>query len=234
MEWQEQALVLSARSQGETSTVLSVLTEGQGRWWGLVRGGRRSPQRGGLEPGTLVDAFWRARLADHLGALTVECGRSYAAPLLDEPGPLAALLSSCAVVDAAVPERQPCPGLFPALTALWEALAGPAWAEAYIAWELVLLAAVGHALDLSCCAATGTTEDLVWVSPRSGRAVSAQAGEPYRQRLLPLPPFLTGRGTEGPEAIRDGLHLTGFFLERYLSQGLPPARVRLMEAWGKE
>ena len=233
MEWADDAVVLSSRPQGETSAVASLLTASRGRHAGLVRGGRSGAGRAALEPGTLVGARWRARLPEHLGTLTLEPVRAYGVALLDRPERLAALVSACALVEAGLSEREPHPGLYRALLALFEALEDPAWAEAMVRWELGLLAELGFGLDLSHCAVTGAAEDLTAVSPRSGRAVSRVAAEPWGDRLLPLPDFLAGRGGGGPAEVRRGLELTGHFLDRHLPRGLPPARRRFAERYGR-
>lgn len=234
MDWRDDAIVLSARSQGETSAVASLLTAGRGRHGGLVRGGRSGGARAALEPGTLVQARWRARLPEHLGTLTVEPVRAYGVALLDRPERLAAVVSACALVEAGLPEREPHPALYAALLALFEALEHPAWAEATVRWEVGLLAELGFGLDLERCAVTGERAELVAVSPRSGRAVCRRAAEPWGDRLLPLPGFLTAAGgAGGADEVRRGLALTGYFLDRHLPRGLPPARRRLAERYGR-
>lgn len=232
MEWSDQGIVLSTRPHGESSAIATLLTREHGRRGGLVMGGRSSRQRGALEPGTLVAARWRGRLPDHLGTLAVEPVRGYAAAFLDDPLGLAALASACALVEAAVPEHQPHPALFDGLMVLFDLLGGDAWAESYVRWEVGLLAELGFGLDLDRCAVTGVNDWLAYVSPRTGRAVSAVAGEPYRDRLLPLPGFLIGQGGGGVVEVENGLRLTGHFLERHLLNGpLPPARARLKERY---
>ena len=234
MEWTDQALVLSARPQGESSALVTLLTLARGRHAGLVRGARTANRRATVEPGTLVRARWRARLPEQLGSLTLEPLRSFGAALLDQPERLAALVSASALVEAGLSEREPHPALFHGLLALFEALEHPAWAEATVRWELGLLAELGFGLDLSRCAVTGVTDELAAVSPRTGRAVSRAAAGPWGDRLLPLPPFLAGQGGGGAEQVRQGLALTGYFLERHLQGGLPPARRRFAERAGRE
>jgi len=235
MEWTDEGIVLSARPHGEAAAVATLLAREHGRHAGLVMGGRSSRQRGHMEPGTVVAVRWRGRLADHLGTYTLEPLRGYAAGLLDDPPRLAALTAACALVEAALPEREPHPGLFDGLCALLDVLdTAPAWAEAYVRWEVGLLAELGFGLALERCAVkgdlTGANDYLAYVSPRTGRAVSVSAAEPYRDRLLPLPGFLIGRGLGGSEEVAAGLRLTGHFLERHvLNAPLPPARERLGE-----
>ena len=236
MDWNDQAIVLSVRPHGESSLLAMLMTREHGRHAGLVRGGASRRQRGTYQVGNEVSASWRARLADHLGTLTCELERSRAARLLDDRMRLTGLSSACAVVETLLPEREAHPLVHAGLTALLDALeTSDHWGEAYVRWELSLLAELGFGLHLDSCAATGTTDDLTYVSPRTGRAVSAEAGAPYRDRLLPLPGFLRGEGEGGAAAIRDGLRLTGFFLARAVPAGsLPAARDRLWDAFARE
>ena len=237
MEWIDEAVVLSRRRHGETALIVHLLTRDHGRHAGLVPGG--AGRRGGSlwQPGNHVSCRWRARLAEHLGTVSGEPLRAYAALLLDDPLRLAAAASAAALVDAALAEREPHPALFHALCALLAALASDAepgdWGAAYVGWEVGLLRELGFGLDLSACAVTGRPDDLAWVSPRTGRAVSVEAGTPYGDRLLRLPTFLTaGRGTGEIADILAGLALTGHFLSRHgvarAGAGLPVARDRLV------
>jgi DNA repair protein RecO (recombination protein O) len=238
MEWLDQAIVLSARPHGETSAVVTLLTQEHGRHAGLVRGGQNSKSRAIYQTGNQVRAQWRARLADHLGSLICEPMESHAARLFDDPRRLAALSAAAAVSERALPEREPHPACFHGFLALLEAMAGDHWAEAYVRWELALLAELGFGLDLSRCAAGGDNDQLAYVSPRTGRAVSLGAGEPYRERLLVLPGFLVGRGGGGPLEVGAGLAVTGYFLERHVfhpqDRALPQARRRLADAFPAE
>ncbi len=233
IEWQDEAILLSARRHGENALVLSVLTREHGRHAGLVRGGQSRRLKGVLQPGNRISLFWRARLEEHLGTLTVEPVQGYSALLLLDSGRLMAMAAALAMVEAALPEREPHPDLFDALDALMIALEGPKWAETYARWEVGFLSELGFGLDLSVCAATGVTEGLRYVSPRTGRAVSAEAGEPYRDRLLELPSFLTGLGNAGPDALAAALKTTGYFLNRHvfevLGKPVPDARGRLFQ-----
>jgi len=220
MEWTAEGIVLSARRHGEGSAIVSLLTREQGRHAGLVRGGFGPAQRGLLQPGNRVRAHWRARLAEHLGALTCEPIDSNAAALLDDPLRLAALSAATAVAEAALPEREPHPGVHDGLLALLALLCGGApvedWGRAQVVWERDLLADLGFGLDLATCAVTGTAEDLAYVSPKSARAVSHAAARGWRDRLLPLPTFLARpAAAAGPGDLLAGFALTGFFLERH-------------------
>ncbi len=239
MDWTDDGIVLAARRHGEGSAVVQLLTRGHGRHAGLARGGRGSRGRGVYQPGNLLSVQWRARLAEHLGSYTCELSRGYAAMLFEDPERLAGLSSACAVAEAALPERHPYPALYEATIALLDAFeASPAWAAVYARWELGLLDELGFGLDLSRCAASGVTTDLIYVSPKSGRAVSREAGEPYRGKLLALPGFLLGRGAAvGAGDIAAALKLTGSFLDRHVfaphERRLPPARERFVERFAR-
>ena len=191
MEWSDRGIVLSARRHGESSAVVSALTAAHGRHAGLVRGAKRAG--GTFEPGNLVQLRWRARLEDHLGNFQAELMHSFAAAVLDDPLKLAALTSACALVDTALAERERHDKVFESLSGLLAALeqgTSTDWQGIYVRFEFDLLTDLGFGLDLSQCAATGRNDTLIFVSPKTGRAVSAAAGEPYRDRLLPLPGFL--------------------------------------------
>jgi DNA repair protein RecO (recombination protein O) len=230
MEWQAPAIVLDVRPHGEGGAVVTLLTEEHGRHAGLAKGGASRAQAGTWMPGNLVEARWVARLADQLGTLSGELVHPAAALAMDDPLALALLASACAVAEGALPDRVAHPRSFHALVPVIAHLAegAPRVMADYVLWEAELLAELGYGLDLSRCAATGTTEDLVWVSPRSGRAVSAEAGAPYADRLLRLPAFLLGQGPSGPEDWLAGLRITRHFLERdafgLQHRGLPAAR----------
>ncbi|HYZ31831.1 MAG TPA: DNA repair protein RecO [Crenalkalicoccus sp.] len=244
MEWQAPAVVLEARPHGEGGAIITLLTEAEGRHAGLAKGGASRAQAAIWQPGNLVEARWVARLADQLGALTGELVHPAAALAMDEPLALALLASACAVAAGALPERQPHPEAFRGLVSLIGRLPRGAAAllPAYIRWEGALLAELGYGLDLASCAATGTTQDLAYVSPRTGRAVSAEAGAPWAPRLLPLPGFLLRPerpGTDdasGPADWLAGLRLTGHFLARdafgQQHRRLPNARLLLQDRVG--
>ncbi len=228
IQWNDQGFVLAVRPHGETGVVLTLLTAERGRHLGLVPGGRGRQHRGILQPGNQVEAWWRARLPEHLGTYRVEALHAHAAAMLDHPERLAALASACALCETLLPERHPQPATFAAFGVWLEGLGTEAWASIYVHWELALLRDLGYGLDLRTCAATGTQSDLIYVSPKSGRAVSAEAGKPYQDRLLALPRFLT-QGGEGDRAgVLQGLMLSGYFLQRHC-QTIPAARARLVE-----
>ncbi|TCS64232.1 DNA repair protein RecO [Varunaivibrio sulfuroxidans] len=237
VEWSDRGIVLSLRKHGESSAIVSLLTRAHGVHGGLVRGGTGKRARGDLQPGNLLDVHWRARLEDHLGAYKCEMIEAYSAAVLDRPGPLAALSAACALSLTALPERESHPPIFDALTVLLGHLHRPHWAALYVRWELGFLAQTGFPLDLTRCAASGVTEDLVFVSPKSGRAVCAAEGRPYRDKLLELPPFLRPQVRDGSafsrHEIAAGLRLTAFFLGRFIydpmGRPLPDARLRLAQ-----
>jgi DNA repair protein RecO (recombination protein O) len=235
MEWQAPAIVLDARPYGEGGAIVTLLTEAQGRHAGLAKGGGSRAQVALWQPGNLIEARWVGRLADQLGSLSGEMVHAAAALAMEEPLALAALRSVSALTAAALPEREPHPRLFQGLVAIIATLArGTALAMPEIVrFEAELLAELGFGLDLSRCAVTGGTEDLAFVSPRSGRAVSRAAAGEWADRLLPLPAFLLGQGPSTPADWAAGLRLTGHFLSRDLfgglHRGLPAAREQLLD-----
>jgi DNA repair protein RecO (recombination protein O) len=215
-----EAIVCAVLPHGEHGAVVRVLTPDDGLQAGYVRGGRSRRLRPVLLPGNVVQIDLRARTDSQLGSMTVELVHSRA-PLLSEPLAAAAIDWATALTATVLPEAQPYARLFVALSAVLDAIeAAPAargWAVALVRYELLVLAELGFGLDLSGCVATGKQDDLRWVSPKSGGAVSAGAGAPYADKLLPLPPFLIDGSGEGswPD-ILDGLTLTGYFLDRDL------------------
>ncbi len=183
MEWSDTAIVLSARPHGESAAIVNLLTREHGRHAGLIRGGAGRRTRGVLQPGNEVAATWRARLSEHLGTLVCELERARAAALMDDAPRLAGLRSACAIAEAGLPERDPHREVFDSTVDLLDAMANtPGWRLDYVRWELRLLADLGFGLDLSACAATGVTDDLTYVSPRTGRAVSNEAAQPTTRR----------------------------------------------------
>jgi DNA repair protein RecO (recombination protein O) len=232
MEWVDSAIVLSSRPYGESGTIADLFTREHGRHQGLVRGGKA---RTILQPGNGVAAQWRARLAEQLGSYSLELAQARAGALMEARDSLAGLNAFTAMAGAALPEHQVHAPLYDAAAILLDAMAAADfahWGPLYVRWEAGLLDALGFGLDLTACAATGRGDDLLYVSPRSGRAVSRDAGVEYASRLLPLPQFLLD-----PKNIPDaadtgaGLRLTGhFLLERVLrpqGRAMPQARLRL-------
>lgn len=247
MEWRDEGLILSVRPHGETSAIVTLLTAEHGRHAGLVRGGQSRRRRAMLQPGNHVAAAWRGRLAEQLGSLTLDPLCDHAATLLDSPLGLKALCSALGLLEGGLADRDPQPGLLGETLALFTVLSAertigalPSWAGAYTIWELGLLARFGFGLELGQCAATGSTIDLAYVSPKSGRAVSASAGAPWADRLLPLPPFLRPGMDPEPRSREDflaALRLIGHFLAlhhyAHKGQGIPDPRTRLVEAFVK-
>jgi len=234
MDWNDQAIVLSSRPHSETGLVASLLTRAHGRHAGFIHGGVSRKTRPIWQPGNVVEVAWRARLAEQLGNYTGELREAHAARALDDAKELAGLAAACAVVDTALPEREPHPAMYEGFHAFLGALGHEGWPAIYVRLELGLLQELGFGLDLATCALTGATEDLAFVSPKTGRAVSRAAAEPYRDKLVALPPFLSTGGLPADAAeLRQGLDLTGFFLERHVfwphNKPLPAARARFME-----
>jgi DNA repair protein RecO (recombination protein O) len=216
MEWHDDGLIIGARKHGESSVILEVMTGAHGRHFGLVKGGRGKRMQPVLQAGNGVKVTWRARLEDHLGLYALEATDLRAARLMATASALQGLNLLGALLRL-LAEREPHPALYEAAVLVTDHLDEPQIAPALLArFELAMLAELGFGLDLSCCAATGALEDLIYVSPKSGRAVSRSAGEPYREKLLPLPAFLRGESGRAPEPaeIRDAFSLAAFFLAR--------------------
>lgn len=241
MEWSDEGLILSVRPHGETAAIVELLTARHGRFVGLVHGGRSRRLRPVLQIGNHVDATWKARLAEQLGHISVELRRGYAAEAMSDAKALAGL--SCLTTMARLlPERDPHPSLYEVAMFVLSFLDDPSvWPALYARWEMSLLDELGFGLDLTECAATGSRENLIFVSPRSGRAVSAAAGEPYKDRLLSLPPFLSSArsgGTVTAKMLKDAFDLTGHFLERRalapMDQPMPEVRSRMIDLVTRE
>lgn len=239
MEWNDDAVVLSARSLGETSLVVSALTCAHGRHNGLVRGGTGRRAHGVLQPGNRIACRWRGRTAEQLGSYSCEPVAILPPAILDDAARLAAVVAACAILDTALPEREPAVVPFAEMLALLQAIEeDPAWPCAYVRWEVALLADLGFGLDLAACALTGAREDLAYVSPRTGRAVAAAAAGPWQQRLLALPAFLCDAAAPATsDDVLAGLALAGYFLRRCVyaehDRDLPSARQRLSAVIGR-
>jgi DNA repair protein RecO (recombination protein O) len=234
MEWDAPAIVLDARPYGEGDAIATVLTEEHGAHRGLARGGAARAQAATWQRGNLVQVRWVARLSDQLGSFTAELVHPGAALAMDDALALAMLSASCAVAEGALPEREPHPRVFDGLLHLIARLPeGSVMLADLIRWEAVLLADLGYGLDLTCCAVTGETAGLAFVSPKTGRAVTASGAGAWSQRLLRLPPFLIGGDEATAADWRDGLRLTGHFLERdafvHHHRPLPAARQMLYD-----
>ncbi|MNE08610.1 DNA repair protein RecO [compost metagenome] len=235
MEVQDDAFVLSARAHGDTGAVVELLTEHHGRRAAYVAGGASRKMRPFLQAGARVAADLRSRTSDQLGSARLEPVGEGPAALFDDPLALVGLNAAAAVAQGALPEREAHPGAFYAFEALMGAFVMPeVWPAIFVRFEAGLLEDLGFGLDLSRCAATGSMDDLIYVSPRTGRAVSREAGAPYADKLLNLPPFMLGaQAGLGDGDVKAGLELTGHFLEQFvfhaLNKPLPPARVWMIE-----
>lgn len=234
MDWSDEGIFLSAKPLGEANAVAELFTLAHGRHLGLVRGGRSRRIRPLLQPGNVLRVTWRARLSEHLGGFNVELIEAHAARILDDAASLAAV-SSLAGLARLLPERDPHPEFYAATLQVLRAFDhSRLWPALLVRWELYLLQELGFGLDLSACAATGTDGDLAYVSPRSGRAVSRDAGQPYCNKLLKLPAFLIGETIPTDDAdIATGFALTGHFLARDVLEphglSMPQARERLLD-----
>ena len=244
MRWADDGIFLSGRPHGETSVIANIFTRANGRTHGLVKGGRSRRIRPILQTGNGLTVEWRARLEDQLGVYTVELAEPTAARILDDKLALAGVNAVVALLQA-LPERDPHPKLFDAVNECLAQAGSAAFPASITRFELTLLDELGFGLNLSKCAATGSAENLIYVSPRSGQAVSRDAGEPYRDKLLPLPAFLlAGAITSGSPDGRDvarGLAMTGYFLSTHvfaeIGKAMPKARedfARLIERSASE
>ena len=239
MDFEDQAFVLAARPHGEAGAIVDLLTAARGRFVAHVAGGASRKLKPVLQAGARVVVTYRARVSDQLGSASLEAIGEGPAALFDAPLALSGLAAAAAVCAAALPEREPHPGIFLAFEALGHALTQSGiWPAVFVRFEVGLLQDLGFGLDLTRCTLTGQTDDLIYVSPRTGRAVSANAGAAYKDRLLGLPRFLTAGGgilLQGDVAV--GLKLTGHFLEMFvfgpLNRPLPPARLWMIDRLGE-
>ncbi len=232
MEWADEAVILGVRKHGEASVIVEAMTPTHGRHLGLVRGGRSSRMRALLQPGNSVLLTWRARLDEHLGNFTIEADRLRAANLMETPMSLNGLQLVAAHLRL-LPERDPHETLYNAALVILENLdEAEKAARLTIRFELALLEELGFGLDLSQCAATGSLEDLIYVSPKTGRAVSREAGAPWSDKLLALPGFLAPKTISGLPAlarqVEEGFALSSYFLGRHVwdPRGIRPPDAR--------
>jgi len=239
MEWRDKGILLSVRRHGETSAIIDVLTVEHGRHAGIVRGGTSRKIAPILQPGAQLDVSWRARLEDHLGTYTVEPLRSRAAAALGDRLSLAGLNAVTALLAFALPEREANARLYKQSEQLLDLLGQhEVWPLAYLRFEMALLEACGMGLDLTACAVTGTNENLIYISPRTGRAVSEQVAGPWVNKLLPLPPILIGQGMGSDVEIEQALRTTGYFLNEKLApslgnRSLPEPRGRYVDLFSR-
>ena len=236
IEWQDEAVLLATRPHGETSVIVEIFAAAHGRHAGVVRGGTSRKIAPSLQPGAQLSVTWKARLEDHLGSFTVEPLRSRAAAAMGDRLSLAGLNAVCGLLGQVLPEREAHPALYARTVTLLDLLGqAEVWPLAYLRWEQALLEEMGFGLDLSVCAVTGTTDSLTYVSPKSGRAVSAAGAGAWAERLLPMPPVLAGQGEASNEEIVLALGTTGYFIAHRLVSGLgdrpvTPARQRFLDA----
>ena len=236
MEWRDQGILLSSRTHGESAAIIEVFTPSRGRHAGVVRGGASRKFAPVLQPGAQLDVTWRARLEDHIGTFAVEPLRSRAAASIGDRLSLAGLNAVLALLLFCLPERERHDRLYARTEALLDLLGQPeVWPLAYLQWEMTLLDDLGFGLDLSECAVLGTgANDLSFVSPRTGRAVSRRGAGDWADRLLPLPPCLLGQGPAPDDEIAKALGVTGHFLHRHVApelghKPLPEARQRFLD-----
>ena len=235
IEWRDEGVLLAVRKHGEAAVIVEFFTQHHGKHAGVVRGGAGRRQGPILQPGGQFEVVWKARLEEHMGAFTVEPMRSRAAQVMADPLALAGLTSVVGLLNFALPERAQHGALYSASINLLDLICvTEAWPLAYLHWEMQLLEDLGFGLDLSCCVVSGTTEDLAYVSPKSGRAVAAHHAGRWKTQLLPLAPCMIGQSVADNGEIAAGLRTTGHFLEKWLApslgdRGLPLARQRLVE-----
>lgn len=239
MEWRDQGILLSTRRHGESGAIVEAFTRAHGRHMGVVRGGGSRRIAPILQPGAQLDLTWRARLSEHLGAYTVEPVRSRAAAAMSGRLSLAGLNAVTALLSFCLPEREAHEPLYQRSEQLLDLLGqDDLWPLAYLRWELALLEDTGFGLDLTQCAATGASDDLAYISPRTGRAVSRKGAGDWAHRLLPLPDCLRGIGPAPDAEIAQGLTVTGHFLTDRLAPALgnnplPEARARFVETFAR-
>lgn len=235
MDFTDDGIILSARAHGETAAVAEIFTPHHGKWAGLVYGGQGRTQRPILQPGNSVRATWKGRLNESLGHFAMELTHARAGELMQDRLSLAGLTAACSVAAATLPEREAHPRAYHTMRILLDHLGDiDIWPALMARWELGLLAELGFGLTLDRCAATGAREDLIYISPKSASAISREAGEPYRDRMLPLPAFLRDASAEASLAdALDGLKTTGHFIETRIlhstNADMPEARRRVID-----
>ena len=236
MEWRDRGILLTSRGHGETSAILEVFTTSHGRHAGLLPGGMSRRYKPTLQPGNELVVEWRARLDEHIGRYRIEPVRSRAALLLSDRLALSAMSSICSILALTLPEREPNLQCYERTERLLDMLVNSSgWHGEYLNWELELLSEIGFGLDLDACVVTGTTSNLVFVSPKSGCAVSRRGAGKWAGKMLPLPRCLLGSDLRGMGEMADGLRTIGHFLKRGIIKGgrsdyLPPARMRFAES----
>lgn len=240
MDWRDTGILLSTRRHGETSAILDVFTPERGRHAGVLRGATSRRIAPSLQPGAQLDISWRARLEDHIGSFTVEPQRSRAALAMGDRLSLAGLNAVTGLLGFCLPERAAYPQLYARTESLLDLLGQTdIWPLAYLRWEMALLGDMGFGLDLTACAATGANDQLIYVSPRTGRAVSASGAGDWADRLLPLPPVMLGHGTAPDDEVLSALRTTGHFLHTRLARALgdkplPAARDAFVDRFSRQ
>lgn len=231
MEWSDTGIIIHLKKLGESQSVITLFTKNHGKCSGVFRLSKQN--RGWLQLGTRVEATWRARLETQLGQWRLEPQSSQTPLLFDHPGKLAALTSACSLCHLLLPEGHTYPDLFHGFESLMAQLFSDNWGQPYALFERDLLAELGYGLDLSQCAITGRSDNLVAVSPKTGRAACLEVAKQYEGKLLPLPLFFLKNSENSLKELLEGLHLTGYFLERFafshLKVGMPPTRGRLLK-----
>lgn len=238
-QWSDDAIVIAARSHGESGAVVTLLTCDHGKHAGYVHGGQSLKKRPYMQIGTRVKAQWISRTAEDLGRYQLDPTGSTSPDIMADGLKLGALSAACSLCESALPEREVHSGLFHGLQTLIETLESDVWGVSYIVWEVALLKELGYGLNLAVCAGGGDAETLSYVSPKSGRAVSEAAAQPYKEKLLLLPAFLTPHKSGADEReIMTGLEMTGYFLEHWVyahhSKGVPEARLRFQDRYAKQ
>lgn len=240
IEWRDEGALLKVRKHGESSAIIEVFTQAHGRAAGIVRGGTSRKIAPILQPGAQLDVTWKARLEDHLGSFTVEPIRSRAAQVMSDRVALAGLNAVTSILSFVLPEREDHPPLYTRTIQLLDLLGqGEVWPLAYLQWEVALLEELGFGLSLDTCAVTGGNDELIYVSPRTGRAVGRHAAGDWADKLLPLPPVLKGEGDADIAEILTALRTTGHFLTQHLvpslgDRSLPEARARLLDSLARQ
>jgi DNA repair protein RecO (recombination protein O) len=240
ISWQSEGIVLGHKSFGEEKLILSLFSKDYGRMAGLIRSTKKLQLQGAFQQGALVDFCWKARLESHLGTLSLEVKQGLLGHIFSHTGKLLALNAATLLLHELAPERHPYPVLYETLHRFLEALKGDLWIETYLHFEEKVLQEMGFGLKLKECCVTGVLDDLVYVSPKTGRSVSESAGRPYHDKLLRLPPFLKKAGTkaETDKDVLDGFSLLGYFLEKHVGWNaytkISRVRTQLMHTFEKK
>ena len=235
MEWNDQGILLAVRAHGESAAIIDVLTQRHGRHAGLVRGGSSRKFAALLQPGNLLSLSWKARLEEQLGSFSVELKRANSGHILSSRQKLYGFNALSAMLARYLPEREVNESIFGAVVDILSRYQSELfWQHKYCLFELEFLNALGYGLDLSQCAATGQSDDLAYVSPKTGRAVSRDGAKGWENRLLVFPEFLQQdelRPISSTE-FRQSLTLSGYFFAKHVPvtpPKLPEARLRFSD-----